>query len=164
PDDYGLCLRGLRTRRLEGRAARLSWRDIVDRQRLKRVVDDYVIDTLDFLLMVPGVDKCDVWKSNKFKRVPGPPQLPHGKEHRPEFIDSVLKYLKVTDDELKRNHLALERKTPWDGDQMTAMLCNGLQFFLNEGNNPIKRLECFIFIFKGFHCEMALGAGMFEKS
>ncbi|KAG9080316.1 hypothetical protein FRC06_006796, partial [Ceratobasidium sp. 370] len=183
PDDYGLFLRGLRTRRLEGRAPRLSWRDIMDRQRLKRVVDDYVMDTLDFLLMVPGMEKCEILKSDKLKRVPGPQQLPHGKEHRTEMymlptvnidestygsssqvIDSVLKYLKLTEDELTRNRLALERKIPWDGDQMTSMLCNGLQFFLNEGNNPIERLDCFSFIFGGFHCEMALGAGTFEKS
>ncbi|KAG9099248.1 hypothetical protein FRC06_005468, partial [Ceratobasidium sp. 370] len=183
PDDYGLFLQGLRTRRLEGRAPRLSWRDIMDRQRLKCVVDDYVMDTLDFLLMVPGMEKCEVLKSDKLKRVPGPQQLPHSKEHRTEMymlptvnidestyggssqvIDSVLKYLKLTEDELTCNHLALERKIPWDGDQMTSMLCNGLQFFLNEGNNPIEQLDCFIFIFGGFHCEMALGAGTFEKS
>jgi hypothetical protein len=32
PDDYGPFLRGLKTRRLEGRAPRLSWADIMDTQ------------------------------------------------------------------------------------------------------------------------------------
>ncbi|KAG9092052.1 hypothetical protein FRC06_000269 [Ceratobasidium sp. 370] len=183
PDNFGPKMRSLREARIHGHAPRLSWEDLSVTARLERVRKDYVMDVLDFLLKVPGMDKSGVLKSTKLIRIPGPKQLPHGNKHRTEMhmlptvnidestyggtsqiIRLVINYLKLADTEAKRNYLALERKIPWLGDQMTSLLCNGLQAFLNEAENPIERLDFLMFFFGGFHCEMALAAGTFEKS
>ncbi|KAG9082237.1 hypothetical protein FRC06_005160 [Ceratobasidium sp. 370] len=183
PDNFGPFLQGLRECHIQGRAPRLSWEDISDNERLKRVRADYILDCLDFLRMVPGMEQSRALKSEKLQRVPGPNQLPYGKEHCTEMhmlptvnidesnyggniqvIKFTLKHLELLKTNATHNRLALERKIAWLGDQMTSLYCNGAQFFLNESENPIERLDPFIFIFGGFHCEMALGAGTFEKS
>jgi hypothetical protein len=182
-DDWQPFLRSLRLRRIQGKAPCLSWSDLQIPERLKRVRRDYVFDVLDILRMVPGMELSKTLQSTKLQRIVGPQQLPHGKEHCTEMhmlptvnvnestyngniqvIRLTLDYLELLDNKEKRNRLALERKIIWIGDQMTSLLCNGAQFFLNEAENPIERLQPFIFMFGGFHCEMALAAATFEKS
>jgi hypothetical protein len=183
PSDWKQFFRTLKDLRLNGCAPRITFDFFTSPDRMKRTMEGYVMDILDLLRMVPGMEKSKVLKSAKTMRVPGPQQLPHGKENCTEMymlptvnidesthggnsqiIRFVLKYLEMLEPEEKRNRLALERKIVWGGDQATSGLCNALQFYLNEEENVIDRLECFIFIFGGFHCEMALGAGTFEKS
>ncbi|KAG9089848.1 hypothetical protein FRC06_001363 [Ceratobasidium sp. 370] len=129
------------------------------------------------------MEKATVLQSTTLERIVGPQQLPHGKEHCTEMymlltinvdestysgniqvICLTLEYLRLLNTKEKRNRLVLGRKIPWTGDQMTSLFCNGAQFFLNEAKNPITRLEPYIFMFSGFHCEMALASGTFEKS
>lgn len=181
-DDFGPFLRKLKAQRIAGTAPQLSWGDISSLDRMKRVRSDYVIDMLDFLRMVPGMNESKVLKSEILARVPGPQQLPHGKEHRSkmymlptvdieemtysgnsQIIPFVLKYLKLTDGEA-RDKLAIERLIPWVGDQRTVQRCRGMQWFRAEDRNSIDRFEPLIFLFGGFHCEMALAAGVFETS
>ncbi|KAG9082548.1 hypothetical protein FRC07_014170, partial [Ceratobasidium sp. 392] len=183
PDNFGPFNRTLRSLRIQGLSPRLTWKDLMDPKRLQRVRTDYIFDILDFLRMVPGLKGSKVLAAPILQRLVGPQQLLHGKQHRTEMymlptvnvdestyggnsqiIHFVLQYLKLTESDLKQNRLALDRKVPWMGDQATFSLCEGLQFFLNESENPIERLECFIYLFGGFHSEMAIGAGTFEKS
>jgi hypothetical protein len=183
PSNWKPFFRTLKDLHISGCAPRLTFDFFTSPDRMKRTREGYVMDILDMLRMVPGMENSKVLQSAKTKRVPGPQQLPHGKEHCTEMymlptgnidesthggnsqiIRFVLKYLELLELEEKRNRLALERKIFWGGDQATSALCNALQFYLNEGENVIERLESFVFIFGGFHCEMALGAGTFEKS
>ncbi|QRW03329.1 hypothetical protein RhiLY_02328 [Ceratobasidium sp. AG-Ba] len=182
-DNFGPHARILKAQRIAGTAPQLSCEDFLKIDRLKRIKSSYIMDIIDFLLMVPGMRTCKVFKSDKLKRVAGPQQLPSGPTHRTKFhmlptvdIDEstysgnlqVIKYtldcLELTKTEEKQNRLALERKIPWVGDQVTAQRCETAQFFLSECFNPIDRLEPFIFFYSLFHLMMALAAGTFENS
>jgi hypothetical protein len=85
PSDWKPFLDTLRSRRLDGRAPRLTWDFFNSPERLKRVRGDYVMDVLDFLRMIPGMEKSKVLKSDRLMHTPGPQQLPHGKKHRTEM-------------------------------------------------------------------------------
>ncbi|KAG9081188.1 hypothetical protein FRC06_005743 [Ceratobasidium sp. 370] len=183
PDDFGLFYRRLQELRIDGRAPRLSWEDLMHLDRLKRVSSGYTFDVLDILLMIPNMKSCKVFHSSELKRPTGPKQLPSGPEHRTRFemlptvdidestasgniqvIKFMLDYVQLLRDEGVQNRLALECKIPWTGDQMTAQLCQIAQLYFNECFNPIERLNPFIFYYALFHCEMALAAGTYEHS
>ncbi|KAG8739150.1 hypothetical protein FRC10_006097 [Ceratobasidium sp. 414] len=173
----------LRARRLAGNSPRLAWSELAKVDRLKRVKLWYITELVDIMRLIPGMSKSKVLKSDKLQRLPALQQLPHGKEHCTEMfvvpaacidkstyagniqvIRHTINYLGLLDDKAKRDRLAFNRKVVWVGDQMTSQRCNTAQSFLNECDNPIDRLEPFIFIYGGLHCEMALQAGTFEGS
>ncbi|KAG9096996.1 hypothetical protein FS749_007298 [Ceratobasidium sp. UAMH 11750] len=159
-DDFGPFFRRLKSLRINGNAPRLSWQDLMQPDRLKRVSTGYIFDCLDFLLMVPGMKNCKVFQSTKLKLDIDESTY----SGNIQVIKAALNYLELLKDDETRNRLALERKIPWTGDQMTAQCCEMAQFFFNECHNPIDRLEPFIFYFALFHCEMALGSGTYEHS
>jgi hypothetical protein len=181
-DNFGPFMRRLRAQRIAGTTPSLSWLDISEFDRLKRVREGDIFDIIEFLRMIPALKSSKALKSDKLLPKPGPQQLPHGKAHHTEMymlptvnieemtysgnsqiIPFVLRYLELDSGD-KRDQLTLERKVVWLGNQTSSQHCNSLQLFSNEARNPYDRKEPFIFIFGGFHCEIALGAGVFETS
>lgn len=182
PDHFGPFMRQLKAQRIAGTEKHLTWGDISNPTRMTRLRDDYIMDIIDFLKMIPALETSGVLTSDLLACKPGPQQLLHGKDQRSEMymlptvnidessyggnaqvIQFTLNYLKLSAGDPQAK-LILEHLIPWVGDQATVQRCRGLQRFRAEDRNPYDRLEPFRFIFGLFHCLMALSAGVFEAS
>jgi hypothetical protein len=179
-DDFMPFYRTLRAKRITGTASCLDWNDLVEPERLGRMHIGAIFDILDILKAIPEFDKWSELSSVMLKRPIGPNQLPHGPEHRLEQymlpttnIDEssysgnsqVIPYamkclgLDTLDNQIK---LALHRRFPWVGDQLSASQCRQIQWFLQECHNGYARWDQCIFIFGGLDMHMALGESILE--
>jgi hypothetical protein len=179
-DDFVPFYRSLKAQRIKGTAPQLNWKDLADPERYKRNRTGAIFDILDIIASFPEFAKWDAFQSDKLKRPVGPNQRPHGLEHRlkqfmlpttnidegsysgnSQVIPYVMKHLEL-DSDAQKVKLALQRRFPWIGDQLSAAQCRQIQAFLQECLNGYDRWEPYMFIFGGLHMQMALGHSILE--
>ncbi|KAG9103211.1 hypothetical protein FRC06_011751 [Ceratobasidium sp. 370] len=167
--------------RTQGTPPKIIFGDLVSQERQARVQAHKLFHLFDILLAIPGFKQLAILSDPALKCPPGWHDLLASPDSITRqyilgtcpidelsytgnlmVIQEVLRQLGL-DSGKELMQLALGRKVPWVGDELTVSRLRALQWQRQEENNAYDRLDPFIFLFGWFHTLMILASSIFEN-
>ncbi|KAG8725220.1 hypothetical protein FRC09_005675 [Ceratobasidium sp. 395] len=167
--------------RLEETPLTLTLDDLTSTEKQAHIQQHKLFHLLDILRAIPGFKKLKILSDESLQRPPGWHDLTADPDTTTRqymlgtcsidessysanimVIQEVMRQLKLDSGDALVD-LALRRKVPWEGDEMTVSRLRMLQWQHQEDDNAYDRLDPFIFLFGWFHVLMVLIASIFEN-